>query len=90
MTHVKALQAGQSSQGTFESITPVQYMFDEMVGPSRQAKQARSELEAFNLIFSLQWRIYGGVRGGQDPPTSHGSGPHLQGPYLPGPCSSQM
>ena len=37
-----------------------------------------------------QWRIYGGVRGGQDPPTSHGSAPHLQGPYLPGPCSSQM
>ena len=28
-------------------------MFDEMVGPSRQAKQVRSELEAFNLIFSL-------------------------------------
>ena len=23
MTHVKALQAGQSSQGTFEPITPV-------------------------------------------------------------------
>ena len=32
----------------------------------------------------------GGVRGGQDPPTSHESAPHLQGPYLPGPCSSQM
>ena len=31
-----------------------------------------------------------GGGGGQDPPTSHGSAPHLQGPYLPGPCSSQM
>ena len=32
----------------------------------------------------------GGSGGGQDPPTSHGSASHLQGPYLPGPCSSQM
>ena len=34
-----------------------------------------------------QWRIYGGVRGGGGsglpPPTSNGSTPHLQGPYLP-------
>ena len=32
------------------------------------------------LVRQAQWRIYGGVR----------TPPPLQGPYLPGPCSSQM
>ena len=27
MTHVKALQAGHSSQGTSEPITPAQYLY---------------------------------------------------------------
>ena len=33
MTHVKALQAGHSSQGTFEPITPAQ-MASKVTGPN--------------------------------------------------------
>ena len=38
------------------------------------------ESQLKELYGEIQWRIYGGVRGGQDPPTSHESAPHLQGP----------
>ena len=36
MTHVKALQAGHSSQGTSEPITPVCFVADEVLNDGTQ------------------------------------------------------
>ena len=36
MTHVKALQAGHSSQGTSEPITPVCFVADEVLSDGTQ------------------------------------------------------
>ena len=35
LTHVKALQAGHSSQGTSEPITPASRPYQDVIGPSR-------------------------------------------------------
>ena len=43
-------------------------------GDSHPEQKKNTEMDS---EVEMQWRIYGGVRGGQDPPTSHGSAPHL-------------